>query len=368
MTILVSRVLPILLALLAMHGWAQEQIQLSAEQIKSLGITVGAPQPQAQGAVSGLNGRVVVPNTQLHLISTPLPGLVETLAVALNEPVKRGQALVRLQSPAFLEAQRSYLQATSQARLASANLARDEQLLKDGIIPDSRFRATQSAHLEAMALLAERRHELKLAGMSDRAVEALVASQSLSSALVLTAPADGTVLEQMATVGQRLDAFTAIYKIGRLDPLWLEIHAAVARVAGVREGAPVSVPGTDARGRIISVGRAVDPDSQTVMLRALITENARNLRPGQNVEVSVAGVDTGTEPAWRVPNEALVRQGGKVYLFVRSAQGFQPVAVRLLQEGAKDSAVAGALTERSEVALTGASALKARMMGLGGTQ
>lgn len=368
MNSLLSRTISLLLGVFVIHAWAQEQIALSAEQIKSLGIRVALPQAQAQGAVSGLNGRVVVPNTQLHLISTPLPGLVDSLAVALNEPVKRGQALVRLQSPAFLEAQRSYLQAVSQARLAAANLARDEQLLKEGIIADSRFRATQSVHLEAMALLAERRHALILAGMNDKAIDALVKTQSLTSALVLTAPAEGTVLEQMVTVGQRLDAFTAIYKIGRLDPLWLEIHATVARTAGVRDGAPVTVPSADARGRIISVGRGVDPDSQTVMLRALITENTRNLRPGQNVEVAIAGVDTGAESAWRVPNDALVRHGGKAYVFVRNAQGFGALPVRLLQEGAKDSAVAGALSERSEIAVAGTSALKARLMGLGGTQ
>jgi RND family efflux transporter MFP subunit len=356
------------LALGASAAHADEPIALTAEQMRALGITVARPVAQAQGAVSGLNGRVVVPNTQLHLISTPLPGLVESLAVALNEPVKRGQVLVRLQSPAYLEAQRSYLQAVSQARLAQANLARDDQLLQEGIIPESRHRATQSAQMEATALLAERKHALKLAGMSEAAIASLAKSQALSSALVLRAPADGTVLEQMVTVGQRLDAFTPIYKIGRLDPLWLEIHVAVGRATGVRNGAPVSVPSADARGKIISVGRGVDPDSQTVMLRALITENARNLRPGQNVEVAVASVDTGTEPAWRVPNEALARQAGKVYLFVRSASGFTPTPIRLLQEGPREAAVAGPLTETSEIAVTGTSALKARMMGLGGAQ
>jgi RND family efflux transporter MFP subunit len=356
------------LALVAAGALADEPIALTADQVRSVGITVARPQAQAQGAVSGLNGRVVVPNTQLHLISTPLPGLVESLAVALNEPVKRGQILVRLQSPAYLEAQRHYLQATSQARLAQVNLARDEQLLQEGIVPESRYRATQSAQLEATALLAERKHALRLAGMSDAAIDGLAKSQALSAALVLRAPADGTVLEQMVTVGQRLDALTPIYKIGRLDPLWLEIYVAVGRAAGVRDGATVSVPSADARGRIISVGRGVDPDSQTVMLRALITENTRNLRPGQNVEVAVAGVDTGTEQAWRVPNEALARQGGKVYVFVRSPTGFTPTAVRLLQEGPRDAAVAGALSDKSEIAVTGASALKARMMGLGGSQ
>ena len=52
--------------------------------------------------------------------------------------------------------------------------------------------------------------------------------------------------QQVAQAGQRLEAYTPIYRIARLDPLWLEIQVPLARAAGVREGARVRVPSVEA--------------------------------------------------------------------------------------------------------------------------
>ena len=94
------------------------------------------------------------------------------LAVPAAE-IARGQLLARMQSSALAEAQRAYLQAMTQRELARANLDRDQKLAADGLIAESRLLSTKASHVEAAALLAERRHALKLAGMSDQAIGAI---------------------------------------------------------------------------------------------------------------------------------------------------------------------------------------------------
>ncbi|MBX9965531.1 MAG: efflux RND transporter periplasmic adaptor subunit [Burkholderiales bacterium] len=355
----------LLLFALAVVPWARgQEIALTSDQVKALGITTSPPLPQATGEVHGLAAEVMVPNNQLHVVSTPLPGLIESVLVAVNERVQRGQPLARMQSTALAEAQRSFLQAGTQTELARANLDRDQKLAADGLIAESRLMSTQAMHVQAVALLAERRNALKLAGMSDAAIAALQSGTAISTTITMTAPVDGVVIEQMAQAGQRLEAFTPIYRIARLDPLWLEIQVPLARAAGIREGAPVQVPSADAKGRIISVGRRVTPESQTVMLRALISVNAARLRPGQYVEVTVATAAGGT-PQWRVPNAALVRHQGKPLLFVRTGQGFRAVPVALVNEGPQATLVTGDLAG-AEIAVSGIPALKARLLGMGG--
>jgi membrane fusion protein, heavy metal efflux system len=268
-----------------------------------------------------------------------------------------------MQSTALAEAQRSFLQAGTQAELARANLDRDQKLAADGLIAESRLMSTQAMHVQAVALLAERRNALKLAGMSDTAIAALQSGTAISTTITMAAPVDGVVIEQMAQAGQRLEAFTPIYRIARLDPLWLEIQVPLARAAGIREGAPVQVPSADAKGRIISVGRRVTPESQTVMLRALISVNATRLRPGQYVEATVA--TAGSEaPQWRVPNAALARHQGNTLVFVATARGFRAVTVVLVNEGPQTSLVSGELAG-ARIAVGGIAALKARLLGIG---
>lgn len=345
---------------------AGDEIKLSAEQIKSLGITTAAPVADRQTPVSGLTATVVVPNSQMSVVSTPLPALVETLSVAVGQSVKRGQSLARLQSPQLAETQRAFLQAAAQFVLTEENFKRDQQLFNDGIIAESRFRATQVASQDATAALEERRQALRLAGMSEAAIAQLKAKRVVGSTLWLSAPANGVVLEQMATVGQRVEAAAPIYKLGQLDPLWLDIQAPASRITGLKEGAAVSVPRLDAGGKLIVIGRSVDPDSQTVLLRALVTRNANSLRPGQRVEATIAGIAGDADTAWSIPREALVRRGEQALVFVRTASGFRAQPVTVLQERAREYSVSAAIAEGTQIAVTGTSALKAKLMGLGG--
>jgi RND family efflux transporter MFP subunit len=338
---------------LALGARAQD-LALNAYQARALGVTVQAPAPESSGEVVGLAAEVMVPNNQLHVVSTPLPGLVESIQVAVNERVRKGQLLARMQSSALAEAQRGYLQAQTQLQLAAANLDRDQKLAAEGLIAESRLLSTRAGHVEATALLAERRHVLRLEG-----------GTAITSGVAILAPATGVVVEQMAQAGQRLEAYTPIYKIAQLDPLWLEIQAPLARAAGIREGSAVRVPSADASGRIISVGKAVTPESQTLMLRALVTRNAARLRPGQYVEAAVAS-DTGTGSQWRVPNAALVRHQSRLLLFARTPTGFRSVPVTMVQEGPQSSVVAGELAGTDAIAVAGVAALKARLLGIGG--
>ena len=341
------------------------ELQISLQQAQSMGITTALPARDNRSPLQGLSARVVVPNTQMNVVSTPLPGLVETLTVSISQTVKKGQVLARIQSPALAEAQRLFVQAANQASLAQATLKRDESLWQEGIIAESRYLAAQGNYAEAAALLAERIQALRLAGMSESAIGRLRSARAISSSLDIVAPADGVVLEQMATVGQRLDASAAIYKVAQVNPLWLEIQVPVSRAVGLRDGDPVSVPQFLARGSVIAIGGNVDPDSQTVMVRALISDNAQKLKPGQNVEATVVGAAPGVGAGWRVPNSALSRQEGKLLLFVKTPEGFRAQTATLIYEGAGESAIIADLKESDEIAVRGIAALKGMLVGLG---
>jgi multidrug efflux pump subunit AcrA (membrane-fusion protein) len=345
---------------------AAVELAVTAEQAQSVGITTARPARDDRSPLQGLSAHVVVPNSQMNVVSTPLPGLLESLTVSISQTVKKGQVLARIQSPALAEAQRLFVQATNQSSLAAATLKRDASLWQEGIIAESRYLAAKGNHAEAAALLAERTQALRLAGMSESAIGRLRSARAIASSLDIVAPADGVVLEQMATVGQRLDASAPIYKVAKVNPLWLEIQVPVARAVGVRDGDPVAVPQFRAGGSVIAIGGSVDPDSQTVMVRALIDDNAKNLKPGQNVEATVvAAAAPGGGGGWRVPNSALSHQEGKLLLFVRTAEGFRALTATLIYEGTKESAITADLKESDEIAVRGIAALKGMIVGLG---
>lgn len=349
---------------LSAPGFGGDEIALSARQAQAMGVEVAALKAVGAAGGNALPGQVVVPNSQLFIVSAPLAGMVETLAGVTGVAVKRGQSLARLQSPALADLQRGFLQARSQAQLAKDSLERDEKLMREGIVAESRYLAAKGRFEESAAQLAERRQALRLAGMGEAALERLGKSGALSGTLDIVAPADSVVLEQMATVGQRVEAATPLYKLGRLKPLWLELQVPLAQAAALKGGEAVRLAGQPGSGKVIQVGRQVSEGSQTVMVRAEIRDGAENLRPGQHAEAEIVTATMASQ--WQVPASALARSQERAYVFVQTAQGFRAQAVTLLGETAAGAQVGAGLSGTEHIAVRGVATLKGMWQGIGG--
>lgn len=331
-------------------------ILLQKSQMQAMGIETQAAGSGGSRHNGSLPARVVVPPAQMRIIASPVPGLIDSLRVAPGNRVRRGQVLATLVSPQALELQRDVLQATSQAELQQQNMKRDEQLFAEGLIAESRLQSTRAAHQQAQAQASERRQGLALAGMLPG---------KMGSPLALTAAIDGVVLEQGVQLGQRIEASTLIYRIAQLSPLWLEIQAPLTVANALKEGMPVKLSGQSITGKLITIGRAVDAASQTVLLRAAVTGGSESLSPGQVVEIEISSETANPADATRqtLPASALVRHQGKTLVFIQGntqPQGtpLEARPVSLISQGG-DSVVVDGVRHDEQIVIKGISGLKA---------
>jgi len=337
-------------------------IPFSAQQATALGVETQALAAAGAGLAAGLPALVLVPNEQLRVVAAPLAGLIVALEVAPGQTVSKGQTLARLSSPALLAVQRDYQQAAQQAQLAAQAAQRDEQLFSEGIIAEARHQASLSNHQQAAVALAARREELRLAGVPEAGMAALRKNQRLPSEVLISAPIAGVVLEQSAQAGQRVEAAAALFKIGKLTPLWLEIQAPAALAAQLREGLAVRVPSVGGSGKVINVGRQINAGSQTISVRARLDGGAEQLSPGQMVE-AVLDVPADRQ-GFRVAQSSVVRVDGKPYVFVAETAGFRALAVTIGgQAGDQLLLQAPALKAETRIAVKGLAALKSAWLG-----
>lgn len=336
-------------------------VRLTPAQVQSMGIAI---EPLSGFAASGgrrLPAQAVVPPRDIKVIAAPLSGLLSEVTVAYGETVRRGQLLARLHSAPLLELQREALRARDQARLAADTLERDRALFADGLIAAARLAAAEAAEREASAQWQEKRQALVLAGAAEPATAA-----GLDGTIALRAPFDGMVLEAAAAPGSRIDAAAPLFRLGRIDGLWIEIQATATQAAGLAAGDVIVVPGCAARGRLTLVAPAMNPASQSLLLRGELPRGSRCLAPFQYTQVEV--VPARANVGWRVPNAALTRHQGQSWVFAESAEGFRPIAVRVLDESEKSSLIAGDLAADSRIVVRGLAALKAAWLGIGGGQ
>lgn len=354
----------VVLLALALPVWATDKlIPVSAAQRAALRIS-SVPVSAHVGAMTvGLPATVAIPPAQARAVSAPLAGLITEVRVAVGQNVRAGQVLAILRAEELVAAQRDLAQAAVQLNLATQTAERDEALHREGIIPAARLQAAQANLAQARAQLEERRAWLRLVGLGSAAIRAAEHGEQLTDSLAIVAPIDGHVLEQAAVVGARVEPAMPLFRLARLDPLWLEIQTPAEVAALVRPGQGVSVPGTAIAGRVVSVGRQVGA-AQTVVVRAQVNDPEGRLRLNQNVSARLEGL-AGLKQ-WRVPARAITRAQGRDWVFVERPGGFEPMPVRVLSQSAQSVALDAAFTGQERVAVEGVAALKAAWQGMGG--
>ena len=363
----------VLSALLAMtaSAHAADEFAVTQAQMQGLGITLQRLERRADIQGQAYPARVVLPASQEQVVSAPLAGLVDRVLVGENDIVKSGQPLLRLVSPELGELQLKLLEAASKSRLSQKTLQRERTLFTEGIIPERRVQEAEAAAEEGRARLQQAEAALRLAGLDSGRIKKIGAGGALQDSLTVHAKAAGTVLALVVKPGQRVAQADALMRLADTRQLWLDIQLPADRRSQVDiKGGQIAVVGRDAAARTMSVG-AVVSDSQTVTLRAQVTQGAALLRAGEYVQAQVPfATGTGTSAdgeSWPVPVASVVRQGDKAYVFVRTTKGFLAQQVTVLNSAGSSVQVQGPLKTGQDIAVTSVIALKAAWLGKSGS-
>lgn len=377
-----STVIPVLLlavSLLPLPVLALDNaIKISAEHSKNLGVTLGKPVPATQIPVLYAPAKVVVPPTQEYIVSGSQAGLVTKLTAAIGDKVKKGEVLAEMNSSDLLSLQQIYLKAISDLTLSEMSFQRDKKLFNEGITPERRLQETRSQYDSVNFAAHEHRQLLEIAGMTGAEIEQLGKTHHLSSVLSIHSPITGVVLERLVVAGARIDSFTPLYRIANLDELWLEINIPQERIGQIRIGdkvlleKPAGMQALEQRKEaqampvtafITLLGQTVNPENQTILVRAAIKNAPADVRPGQRINTQI--IQPHGHPAFVVPNTAIAQQEGKAYVFVQTPDGFQAVPINIIGKQDNESTISGGLTGSEMIAVKGAVALKANWLGLG---
>ena len=340
-----------------------DDLEISQKEIDNLGVTVA--RPTVADTIGGVvaQAHVVVPPSNENIISPTHSGLIVRLHVSEGDAVSRGDLLAEVRSPEFLTLQRDFLDAHNSNALAQSQLNRARQLVKEGIVSRRRLEETEVRAKAAATGLGEHQQMLLLSGLSGRDVERLIQSQQLNDVLTIRAPIDGVVLELMGVVGTQVSATEALYRLGDLSTLWLEIQVPQNLSLDIALGMNVTVADwiVDPPATIIGIGRMVNSQSQTITVRAELAHSDHQLRPGQFVSARVG--DSRPEMAgnqtWSVPVGAIVRSGEQPYLFVRTQAGFEVRAVNIIATVDDATYLQHGVAADTRIAVSGVSALKA---------
>lgn len=284
-------------------------------------------------------------------ISALVAGRVDAVTVAAGDSVRQGQVVARIDTRTVLDQQRqaqaAKAQALSQLENARLNLARNEQLFARGIAAGKELEDARTARAQAQAAVEQTEAALNTVGLQlERAV--------------VRSPIAGQVVKRMVSVGEQVDgtAGQPIVQVANLDVVELAAAVPATQLSHVAVGQPVRVTseayaGRTLDGRVVAIAPAVDPETNTALVRIRLENADHQLKAGMFAEARVRLAEH--TAALVVPTPALIRDeggaGAAVYVVSGSTATRTTVTTGLEQEGRTE--LLSGVTEGQRILVSG---------------
>ncbi|WP_158821303.1 efflux RND transporter periplasmic adaptor subunit [Granulicella sp. S156] len=272
---------------------AAEQIE-AADELTATG-SVNPDISMEQPVISLANGRVV------------------DILARIGDQVRKGQLLLKVQSPDATAAFDTYIKADADEVLARKTLVRTKDLYEHGAVPLSAVEQAEDTERDAKADLIAAEEQLRTLGI-DKAHP--------SSIVDVKSPISGVIVAQNVTnaaaTGISYAGNTGAFTVADLSHVWVicdVFENDIPKLAIGQEAkiALVAYPGKVLTGRISEIDAILDPNIRTAKVRIQVP-NPGMLRLGMFVNTTFESKDLKAHPV--VPAPAVLHLHDREWVFV----------------------------------------------------
>jgi cobalt-zinc-cadmium efflux system membrane fusion protein len=300
--------------------------------------------------------QVKVDEERVTRIGAPVTGRVTEIRAQLGSRVRAGEVLATINSTELGQAQLGFLKAVSQMQLQGRAVERARALLAADVIGAAELQRRESELQSSEAEMRAAADQLRVLGMSRAALDKLESTRQINSVTPITATLTGTVIERKVTPGQVVQPADAVFTVADLSEVWVVAELPEQQSSLVRTGEEVRIelpalPAREIFGRLIFVSDIVNPETRTVTIRMAVKNPDRALKPAMLATMQIKSAPL---LMLGIPVSAVVREGSRDYVYVRSPQdprSFRLREVRLGPEYEGHRAVAEGLNE-GEIVVT----------------
>ena len=301
--------------------------------------------------------RVEVDEERLVRVGSYVTGRIIDLYVTLGDSVNVGAPLARITSPELTQAQLAYLRAFSRSVLTQKAAERAHHLLAADVIAVAEVERRESELEVARAELEAAKDQLRLLGVDSAVLKELSKQGHILPSVTINATRSGIVIARNVIVGQVVQPADELFGVADLSSVWVvgDVPEQIARDVRIGQHVEIHVPALgdiNFDGLIIFVADTVDPMTRTVMVRTMVENPQRKLKPDMLANMHVT--DT-LHKSLVVPETAVVREANRDYVFLSLGDNrFLRVPVELGPEVADMRPVVGGLTIEQSIVLDGA--------------
>ncbi|WP_285054888.1 efflux RND transporter periplasmic adaptor subunit [Pedobacter ginsengisoli] len=298
------------------HEQHDDGVELTEKQFQVANIELGMVQMKSLSGTVKVNGVLDLPPQSLVSISAPFEGTVKSTEMLQGMKVKKGQPVVVLQHPDYIQVQQDYLDYKSQLEFLRLEYERQQELAADLVNAKKTLQRAKSEYVSMQARVAGLRSRLGLMNIDMAALE----KGKLQSTLTLYSPISGYVTQVNTNIGAYANPSDVLFKIANTDHLHAELTVYERDVPKLKIGQKVRFTlANETRERMATiylVGREIS-NERTVQVHCHLDQEDGQLLPGMYLQALVEG---GSKLVAALPEKAIVEFEGQKYIFVQEGQ------------------------------------------------
>jgi cobalt-zinc-cadmium efflux system membrane fusion protein len=274
--------------------------------------TVAAEKVESAGELNATGAVFPDVSREVPVISLA-NGRVVDIKVRLDDAVKKGQLMFRVQSPDINNAFDAYLKAINDEQLANKAFIRAKDLLTHGAVSQAVFEQAEDAENNAKADLSAADEQLKLYGVD---------KDHPSPVVNVYAPTSGVVVAQNITnagaAGVGLAGSATAFTVADLSRVWVVCDVYENDIPKLQLGQEAKItlnayPDRPLKGRVSDIGPILDPSLRTAKVRIEVA-NPGFLKLGMFATATFTG--RSREAHAVVPSNAILHLHDRDWVFV----------------------------------------------------
>ncbi|OQY96363.1 MAG: hypothetical protein B6D37_02395 [Sphingobacteriales bacterium UTBCD1] len=293
-------------------------VSLNNEQIKTIGLEYGSIEKKDLSTTVKVNGILNVPNQNKATITSLFRGTIRSLNIQPGNTVRKDEVLAVIVNPELVQLQQQYLSVNTKINLAEIEFNRQKILVEGNAGARKNLQLAETELKNLQAEKAGLQKQLTTLGISPDNIN----TGNIISSLPVRSPIDGTVSKVVAQIGTFVDAGTSIAEVVNNSRLHLDLFVYEKDLPEVKEGQTIHFtltnnPGKEYDATIYSIGTSFEDESKAIVAHAMVKGDKSGLIDGMNV---TAVISIGTNLADAIPDEAIVSNMGKDYIFVYAGE------------------------------------------------
>jgi len=295
---------------------SSSEINVSFAQFDGSDMELGTIEESNFPVTVEATGVIDVPPENKAMVSSFADGYVKQTPLLIGDAVKKGQFLVSLENPEYVQMQQDYLDAMEQMKYLKSEYDRQKTLMEENITSEKNYLKSESEYKRNLAKYQGLRKKLQMLNLSPEAVE----NGNITSVIRIYSPITGSITAMNINNGMYVSAADELMHIIDTDHLHIELNVFEKDVMKIKKGQDIKFRIPEANndtidGEVHLVGTSVNESNRTVKVHGHFKDESvkNSFATGMFVEAQII-TDKKNEKA--LPTESIVSLDNTNYVLV----------------------------------------------------